>query len=158
MPDIRAQAIDYFKAKGIAWHQGHGDKPNNHMCSSQVCCVNFLFPFAQASEESLVELLHPIYPTIKSIMPMDDMNLTFEWIGKENYLGEKIRGARTRGANVTSADAAVMFEHQDGSRQFVLIEWKYTESVGNQSLKIAASGTNRSEIYRKLYIDPTCNQ
>ena len=109
----------------------------------------FLFPFAQASEECLVELLRPLYPTIKSIMPMDDLNLTFEWIGQENYLGEKLRGARTWGANVTSADATVMFEHQDGSRQIVLIEWKYTESYGNQSLKI--TGLPDSGVYIQVH-------
>jgi hypothetical protein len=41
-----------------------------------------------------------------------------EWIGQQNYLGERIarNGKRTRGANFTSADAAVMFQQQDGQR------------------------------------------
>jgi hypothetical protein len=58
---------------------------------------------------------------------------------------------RTRGANFTSADAAVMLEIEDGSRQIVLIEWKYTESYSSTNLKIAKSGTDRSLIYAHFY-------
>jgi hypothetical protein len=54
-------------------------------------------------------------------------------------------------ANFTSADSAVMFERQDRERQIVLIEWKYTESYGRTSLKIAKSGTDRTAIYAHLY-------
>jgi hypothetical protein len=81
-----------------------------------------------------------------------------EWIGRENYLGEKIArgGNRTRGANFTSADAAVMFEQTDGKRQIVLIEWKYTESYGATSLKIAKSGTDRTTIYKPLFESDDC--
>jgi len=68
-------------------------------------------------------------------------------------LGEKIprHGKRTRGANFTSADAAARFERQDGTRQIVLIEWKYTESYSSTPLKIAKSGTDRTVIYAHLY-------
>lgn len=155
-PGIRTQGINFFKQNSIAWHQGHRDKPNNHMCSSQVCCVNFLFPFALASKECLVELLRPVYPTIKDIVSMDNLNLTFEWIGQTNYLREKMRGARTRGANATSADAAIRFLHSDGKVQIVLIEWKYTESYGHKSIKVSESGTDRSDIYRNLFEDSSC--
>ena len=50
--------------------------------------------------------------------------VTFEWIGQDNYLGEKVprTGKRTRGANCTSADAALLFERTDGTRQIVLID------------------------------------
>ena len=37
--------------------------------------------------------------------------------------------AITRGANATSADAVVEFEH-DGAIETLLIEWKYTEKYG----------------------------
>jgi hypothetical protein len=45
-----------------------------------------------------------------------------------------------------------MFEHTDGKRQMVLIEWKYTESYGRTSLKIAKSGTDRTKIYMPLFL------
>ena len=54
----------------------------------------------------------------------------FEWIGYADYLNEAGKsGARTRGANATSADAVVRFENE-GRIETVLIEWKYTESYG----------------------------
>jgi hypothetical protein len=65
-------------------------------------------------------------------------------------------GTRTRGANFTSADAAVMFKRTDGKRQIVLIEWKYTKSYGGGSLKIAKSGTDRTTIYHPLFERDDC--
>lgn len=84
--------------------------------------------------------------------------VAFEWIGEENYLGEKIsrNGKRTRGANFTSADAIVMFERIDGKRQIALIEWKYTESYGGAPLKIAKSGADRTTIYEPLFKRHDC--
>jgi hypothetical protein len=84
--------------------------------------------------------------------------VSFEWIGQENYLGEKIsrNGQRTRGANCTSTDSIVMFERNDKKRQVVLIEWKYTESYGSTFLKYADSGTDRTGIYKHLFEDVNC--
>ena len=156
---IRAGALDYFKRKRIKWHDGRDSNPSNHLCSSQVQCVNFLYPFAD-KPEALCTLQRPIFPDIESIVPMegDGQLVSFEWIGLCNYLGEKIRqnSSRTRGANFTSADAAVMFRRQDGTRQIVLIEWKYTESYSRTWLGISKSGTDRREIYRRLYDGPGC--
>jgi len=49
-----------------------------------------------------------------------------------------------------------MVERTDGKRQIVLIEWKYTESYGGTSLKIAKSGTDRTEIYKHLFQQDDC--
>jgi len=153
-PEIRQSIPAYFANQEIKWHDGQGGNPSNHLCGSQVCCANFLFPFAD-KPHALVELLRPVFPTIQRMLPMENAGqfVSFEWIGERNYLGEKIprHGKRTRGANCTSADAAVMFECQDGSRQIALIEWKYTESYSSTSLKIAKSGTDRTAIYMHLY-------
>ena len=117
--EIRAGALEYFKQKQIKWHDGRGSNPSNHLCSSQVQCVNFLYPFAD-KPEALRTLLNPIFPGIQSLLPMErgGQFVSLEWIGLDNYLGEKIRpnSKRTRGANFTSADAAVMFRRQDGTR------------------------------------------
>lgn len=156
---IRETAPAYFTKFGIKWHDGQAGKPSNHLCSSQVCCVNFLFPFHD-QPEALAELLRPVFPDLASMLPIEnEQYVAFEWIGEKNYLREKIsrNGKRTRGANFTSADAAVMFERTDGKRQFVLIEWKYTEAYnGKQSIAIAKSGTDRREIYRWLYDRSDC--
>jgi hypothetical protein len=157
-PAIRPSAPAFFAAHRIKWHDGQNGKPSNHLCDSQVCCVNFLFPFAD-QPEALKRLLLPLYPEIESMLPVEDNKfVSFEWIGKENYLGEKISnyGQRTRGANFTSADAIVRFERQHKRCQVVLIEWKYTESYGYTSLEIAQSGTDRTEIYRALWESQDC--
>lgn len=153
-PGIRQTITAYFAAHEIKWHGGREGNPSNHLCGSQVCCTNFLFPFAD-KPHALVELLRSVFPAIRQMLPMENENLfvAFEWIGQQNYLGEKIprHGKRTRGANFTSADAAVMFEGEDGLRQIVLIEWKYTESYSSTSLRIAKSGTDRTAIYAHLF-------
>lgn len=152
--EIRQTITDYFAEYEIKWHGGRDRKPSNHLCDSQVCCANFLFPFTDKPAD-LAELLRPLFPDIQQVLPVEKEGqfVSFEWIGRDNYLGERIprHGKRTRGANFTSADAAVMFEHRDGTRQIVLIEWKYTESYSSTSLKTAKSGTDRTTIYAHLY-------
>ncbi len=158
-PDIRAQVLDHFRARRIQWHSGIQSGPSNHLCDSQVCCVNFLFTFG-SEPDALGTLLRPVFPETRRMLPVDDSGryVTFEWIGERNYLGEKVaRGTvRTRGANATSADAIVMFERNDGRRQIVLIEWKYTESYTGISLRTSASGTDRTTIYMPLYEQANC--
>jgi hypothetical protein len=157
-PPIRQASLAFFANHNIGWHQGQDGKPSNHMCSSQVACINFLFPFTDKPEE-LANLLRPVFPQIDHMIPVEDgLYVSFEWIGEENYLGERAskNGNRTRGANFTSADAIVMFEDQDKKRQTVLIEWKYTESYGSNYLGIAKSGTDRRKIYQHLFDDVNC--
>ena len=151
--EIRQSAQEYFKQFSIKWHDGRNGAPSNHLCDSQVCCANFLLPFAD-KPKPLAELLSVLYPNLKQMLPIENgQYVAIEWIGQENYLGEKMskNQKRTRGANFTSADAAVMFENEDGRKQIVLIEWKYTESYYSTDLKIAKSGTDRSLIYAHLY-------
>ena len=150
---IRQSALNYFLQHGVHWHA------LNHLCSSQVCCVNFLFPFMD-QPRALADLLRPKFPALRRMLPIEteDQFVAFEWIGAENYLGERVSrsGHRTRGANFTSADAMVMFERQDGKRQIVLIEWKYTESYSSISKKVSVRGTDRSLIYAHLYDRDDC--
>jgi hypothetical protein len=150
---IRQTALAYFTKHGIHWHA------LNHLCSSQVCCINFLFPFMD-QPDALADLLRPIFPSLRRMLPLEtpDQYVAFEWIGAENYLGERMRqeGKRTRGAHFTSADGMVMFEREDGKRQIVLIEWKYTESYSSSDKKLSIRGTDRSLIYAHLYDRDDC--
>jgi hypothetical protein len=130
-PSIRDDAITYFAAQGITWHQ-HA----NHALSSQVSCLNFLMPLA-----SRPKLLASVIGEALGLSSLTMLEVEsgpgsrpwfigFEWIGHQNYLNEAGKsGVRTRGANCTSADAVVRFEHE-GRIETVLIEWKYTESYG----------------------------
>jgi hypothetical protein len=155
---IRAEADEWFYHHKIKWQDGLNGRPSNHLCDSQVCCVNFLFAFT-AQPESLATLLKPIFPESKQMLPVEDGKfVTFAWIGKKNYLNERVRpeGSRTRGANFTSADAAVRFERADGRKQIVLIDWKYTESYHSIHLKADPSGKDRTAIYRELFEKVDC--
>lgn len=155
---VRSYVLDYFKSCNIHWHDGGAESPSNHLCDSQVCCVNFLAVFAR-QPAALASILRRIYPTVTAVIPIERQSyVAFEWIGAENYLGEKIKkdSVRTRGANFTSADAAVLTEHGDGSKRLILIEWKYTESYSGNNIRIAKSGTNRGEVYAHLYDSDDC--
>lgn len=157
-PPIRQQAMSFFATHNISWHQGQSGKPSNHLCDSQVACINFFFPFADKPGE-LANLLKPLFPKIDYMIPVEDGQfVSFEWIGAQNYLGEKgaKTGKRTRGANFTSADAIVMFVGLDGLHQAVLIEWKYTEAYPGSYLGIASSGTDRRKIYQHLFEGSDC--
>lgn len=157
-PQIRQSIMAYFARNEIKWHDGQDRKPSNHLCDSQVCCANFLFPFFD-KPEALAALLRPIYPDVHEILPIEDEQyIAFEWIGQRDYLGEKKskNGERTRGANYTSADTAVMFKRKDGQKQIALIEWKYTESYSPTCLKCSKSGTDRTKIYEHLYLADDC--
>ena len=86
--------------------------------------------------------------------------VAFEWIGKRNYLGERIRGMivgddeRTRGQHFISLDFAWRYRLSDGPSQIVTGEWRYTENYPNgQNKRFSDHGTDRLEIYRPS-LDP----
>ena len=149
-PGIREAAPRFFAQHKIKWHDGQAGNPSNHLCDSQVCCVNFLFPYAK-EPNALADLLDPVIPNLRKMLPVeDDQYVTFEWIGEKDYLGEKDAARnkrRSRGANCTSADAAVLIELRGGGRQMVLIEWKYTESYGATPFHVGVSGERRLKTY-----------
>jgi hypothetical protein len=158
-PSIRKPALEFFAKHDIKWHDGKNGKPSNHLCDSQVSCVNFLFPFVDKPQE-LAKLLRLAFPHIKQMLPVEDgYFVSFEWIGEKNYLGERTsyRSNRTRGANYTSADAITRFERDDGKIQIVLIEWKYTESYPRYFRRYSKSGTDRGKIYQHLFDANDCH-
>ena len=178
---IRKPAISYFESRHIPWHDGLKGRhlPSNHLCCSQSCCINFLFPFAKRPDIIKAVFSH-YYPEIASCLPItEDKPLTdetypfvaFEWIGVCDYLEEgKRKGMRrTRGANFTSADFIFRFRRKDGKIQIVLGEWKYTEEyhrldkgieVRKQNYHLAFnrdSGVFKrrdEDLYDALFFDP----
>lgn len=142
----------YFERNRITWHRERG-----HLCSSQVACINFLFPLGN-EPVALADLLRgtrtPGTPRVARVLEIDPGSespyIAFEYIGPEDFLGEQRRGrARTRGANCTSADAAVLMEAEDGCRELLLIEWKLTESYGSTPMRYSKSKTDRCAIYEQ---------
>ena len=84
---------------------------------------------------------------------LDDGYVEYEWIGREDYLGEGSR--RTRGANVTSLDG-LMLGVCGERRVLVVIEWKYLETYGRDSVAVSRRGVDRVATYRPLLADPAC--
>ena len=69
-----------------------------------------------------------------------------------DYLNESKGGKRTRGANVTSVDAAIRYVAPDGATEIALIEWKYTEAYPSPSPKPdAAKNATRRSRYEDLW-------
>ena len=154
-PSIRDAGPAYFLRPdgAIAWHQ-HA----NHALSSQVCCLNFLMPLATQRELLGHVIGHALGIAPPKMLRVEDgpdgdpWFVGFEWIGRADYLNEGGKtGARTRGANATSADAVVRFEHE-GRTETLLIEWKYTETYG---APIDPKGNEtRTKRYRDLAFAP----
>lgn len=69
-PGIRQNALAYFAAYQIKWHDAIERNPSNHLCSSQICCINSLFPFAH-EPRALADMLRPHFPTLQTMFPMN---------------------------------------------------------------------------------------
>ena len=135
---IREDALDYFRQRGIRWHDGIEGGPSNHLCCSQSFCVNFWFPFRSAPG-SLTAVFRDLGYDVAEMLPFEldrcpsDNSpgyMAFEWIGERNYLAEgrggKVArdGARKRVQHFTSLDFACRFRRSDGAIQIVAGEWK----------------------------------
>lgn len=169
-PDIASSAKAYFKSppgtfgRGVTipWHDGKGGRPSTHLCDSQVCCVNFLFPFVD-NESAATTLLSAVFSESDRAIPVQpDVPglIEFEWLGDPtvNLLDEG--SPRQRGANATSMDAAMCFADRAGARHLVLIEWKYTEGyrgsekVGLGKFDEESRGAVRRARYGSLFDGP----
>lgn len=163
---IRDSAITYFLIRGIPWHDGLKGRrlPSNHLCCSQSCCVNFLFPLVKRPD-LIKSIFGYYYPEIATPLPItEDKPLTdgtypfiaFEWIGTRDYLEEAKRKGmrRTRGAYFTSADFAFRFRENGGRIHLVLGEWKYTEEYGRNYKGGGRQGEVRKKNYIKFFTTP----
>jgi hypothetical protein len=166
---IRDDAIAYFKENEIPWWEESEDGPTGHLVSSQVACVNHLFPLRQR-QDLATAVLKQIDRDIICAEYLDDGFVEFEVIGQKNYLGER---QHTRGANATSIDA-MMLGRKAKKNILVSIEWKYTENYTGECLYCEprtiynklmedpnspidseiAKGDNPEEYYKALYYEP----
>ena len=152
--DLRVSAMEYFARRGIPWHDGLIERqvPSNHLCCSQSCCVNFLYPMMNDGR-LLTSVFKEFYPDMVEALPIEEDRhkkdktapfLVFEWIGTRDYLNEQRRKGiqRTRGANYTSADFMFRFRSRSHGKEkihLVLGEWKYTEDYRQED-----KGTNKT--------------
>lgn len=137
-------ATAFFEEQGILWHRGVKGGPTTHLVSSQVQCVNALYPLSEDDIKHVFSLLD-----IATVEEMDGRLITFEYGGRRDYLNE-VSSTRLRGAHSTSADAAFAFVNSSGGREIALIEWKYTEQYQGHQLSMKKAGV-REERYRALW-------
>jgi len=116
-PATRDRALAYLSANDIALHREFAN-----LRSSQVCCLNFLFPL-RTDLEAAVVALRPLLPGVVQVEEIE-----FEYTGpcgSTCWLGEPSGGKR--GQNRTSVDAAIRWHDTEGHSRLTLVEWKYTE-------------------------------
>jgi len=90
--------------------------------SSQVACLNFLFPFRQDLDLAKAAL-GSFLPGLREVTGIE-----FEYTGPPEvtqWLGEPERGKR--GLYRTSIDAAIFWIGRSKRKHITLVEWKYTE-------------------------------
>jgi hypothetical protein len=139
---IVQSVIDYFVENKISfWKTGIAgvdefNMPTGHTLSSQIACLNHLFPLRldKMAVESIVNL-----PNAEKI---DDGYIAFEFVNQnKKYLGET---NETRGTKCTSIDAFVKVNNVG-----IGIEWKYTETDYDAA---KAKEYWKDEKYQKRYM------
>ena len=164
LASVRQEALTRMDRFQIAWHGetprsglNGNEGPTTNLLSSQVQCINSLLCL-ENRPDALLDRVRTVVPGARKIVPIRHTNqaraeglVAFEWIGRANYLRERVRGERTRGSFVTSADALIVVEREAGRRTGILIEWKFTESYHAAMKPISPAGTDRREIYRPHY-------
>ena len=139
---IRNRVIEYFVKNNISfWHAPRAAepslKPTGHTLSSQVCCINHLFPIRH-DKETVLSIAKQFCPGIKKVFRISTDEylpeyIQFEAVTDKDYLNEL---QTTRGSNCTSVDALIYGEHENGKKYIIPIEWKYTEYYDNQDKSI----------------------
>lgn len=145
---IREDALDYFKENSIPWWSGNAE-PTGHLLSSQIACVNHLFPLRQR-KDCVDAILNNLGIDFSSSVYVDSGYLEFEKTGKIPLGKEK---SIQRGANSTSIDALMVSETKSNKKILVLIEWKYTEFYSGNFMRISEKGKDRFDVYKELLLD-----
>jgi len=116
-PSAQKKVKSHFTDEKIALHS-----EVLNLKSSQVACINFLFPLKE--DPSLAtKVFNPFIKDLNEVIGAE-----FEYTGPDGiteWLGEPPRGGR--GQNRTSIDFALFWKNAKGQNCATLIEWKYTE-------------------------------
>jgi len=114
---IADDVLNYLSQERIALHS-----EALNLKSSQVACLNVLFPFRQDLHLA-TRVFKGLFPGLATVTGIE-----FEYTGPTGtteWLGEPPDGMR--GQNRTSIDAAIFWKDADGKGRASLVEWKYTE-------------------------------
>ena len=139
---------DYFDQNKIVWWNG---KLTNHTLSSQVACLNHLFPIRE-DKNAVLSLVQNICPDIVDVLRIATdaympAYIQFEAVSDFDHLNEK---NSTRGSNCTSVDALIYGVRNNGQQIIFPIEWKYVETYGNENKACGGKGLIRTGRYTDL--------
>jgi len=149
LPDV----LNYFDQKNgnnISWWGGKF--PTGHTLSSQIACLNHLFP-VRNDKDAVLKIAQIICEDIIDVMEIksdkfQSAYIAFEAVSDYDYLNEcKDEQKPTRGSHCTSIDALIYAKHKNGKNYLLPIEWKYTEHYSNtdksaEDREGEAKGTN----------------
>jgi hypothetical protein len=153
---IRNDVIKYFSDNKISWWGG--ENPTGHVLSSQIACLNHLFPLRN-DRNAVLEIVKSILPDFVDVFEIETDKLLpgfiqFEAVSDNDHLNE---GTPSRGANCTSVDALIYALHKDGSKWLIPIEWKYTEFYNEQNKAIEGFEKDpdncKGEVRKRRYTD-----
>lgn len=122
--------------------------PTGHILSSQIACINHLFPLIR-NKEGATRLLRSLNSSVCEALPVDiherDNFVEFEVVGGGSYLNEQKSGTPLkRGALCTSVDAVMKGRTCDDEIVLFLMEWKYVEEYKYAPSKLSdSSGAER---------------
>jgi hypothetical protein len=147
---IQSKVLDYFRENKIVfWHAPRAkepaDKPSGHVLSSQVCCINHLFPLRQ-DKETVLKLAKAVCPDFVEVLRVTTDEyapeyIQFEAVSDKDHLNEiENEGRPTRGSLCTAVDALIYAIHKNGGKYILPIEWKYTENYSDEDKSIEDRG------------------
>ena len=127
--------LAYFNDNDINWWKGN--MPTGHTLSSQIACINHLFPIRK-NKEAVLAIAQKIDVEIDGVLLLENDKkhqrgfISFEVVTDKDHLNEK-KGknkALTRGSQCTSIDHVIL-ARKKGKNVILVIEWKYVEHYGN---------------------------
>lgn len=147
-PSIRDGVLKYFEKNRIAWWKG---KLTNHTLSSQVSCLNHLFPLRD-DKKAVLSIVRGFQPDIIEVLSITSDRhkpayIQFEAVSDVDYLNEN---SSTRGRNCTSIDALIFGQNKSGKKILVVIEWKYVEKYWNKDKGSGEKGKTRKKRYTDI--------
>jgi hypothetical protein len=141
---IVQDVINYFnKNKIVFWKTGirvvdEQNMPTGHALSSQISCINHLYPL-RYDKNAVLAIAQTICSDIIDVLQIETDKylpayIAFEVISDTDHLNEK---CSSRGTMCTSVDALIYVKHKNGDKLLIPIEWKYTEHYsGNKDYSI----------------------
>jgi hypothetical protein len=141
--DIVLNVIKYFEQNEIAfWKTGiaevdEDNMPTGHTLSSQIACLNHLFPLRN-DKEAVLLIAQTICPNIEDVLKINTDKylpayIAFEVVSDTDHLNEN---CNLRGTMCTSIDTLIYARHKNGNNYLLLVEWKYTECYDDKDYSI----------------------